>query len=122
MRLSNYNCFCVYLHQNPKTEEVFYIGKGFPSRAYEINTRKGAHTKVLKSLLDEGYSIWDIVKIHKSDMSNRDALDLEKSLIIAHRNKNSPLVNITHNVEPRKPKPRPKKYQRHRKYKSRCWN
>lgn len=30
------NNYCVYLHINPKTKEVFYVGQGLPKRPYDF--------------------------------------------------------------------------------------
>ena len=125
MNFTDYSCFCVYMHQNPETKEIFYIGKGTPSRAYEIKARQLEHVQIIETLLKKGYSIWDIVKIYKKDMLNEDALKLERMLIIGHSCKKSPLVNkqcFGGIRRIKKKKPRPKTYKRHRKYKSRCWN
>jgi len=125
MKYHNYNCFCVYMHCNPETGEVFYIGKGCPARAYTVFPRRAEHQKFLMSLLEKGHSIWDIVKIYKKDLSNGNALLIEKELIVKNREGENQLFNIIHAKEPQPPpekKERPKRYKRHRKYKNRCWN
>ena len=82
--------FCVYLHKNKKTNEVFYVGIGDITRPYSKKRNKYWHSVVS----EYGY----YVVIIYENISREMALDIEKSLIkkFGRRDlKKGSLVNLT---------------------------
>ena len=69
------NKYYVYFHKNPITNEIFYVGKGCGSRAY-IKDNRGKH--YLNYVKKYGNPIIEIVK---DNISNEEAIELEKRLI-----------------------------------------
>jgi len=43
--------YCVYLHRNKKTNEVFYVGSGRPKRAQEKKLKEAQTGKQLQTLM-----------------------------------------------------------------------
>ena len=77
-----------YLHRSVKTNQVFYIGKGFGNRAYV----KGNHNLDWHHIVDnENYQIEILGKWE----TNEEALEHEKFLILCAKDLNWPLVNKT---------------------------
>lgn len=68
--------YYVYLHKDRATGNVFYVGKGSGSRAYDTNSRSQRWWEMVKSF-SEG---WD-VEIVDQDMSELEAFDLEAELV-----------------------------------------
>ena len=64
----------VYIHRNPKTLEIYYVGMGEPSRAY----RKSSRNKWWKNTYAKYGRIVDVVA---KDLSVEDAYELEMLLI-----------------------------------------
>ena len=87
----NENIFYVYMHVDPDSKEVLYIGMGQGSRAYatktvKINTtryghRSPEHAKHLDDLLDKGYLPHEWITFIKRGLHKQDALLLEKDSI-----------------------------------------
>ena len=76
--------YYVYLHRDPKTKEVIYIGKGSRGRAWhcaESNSRGSEHASYLDLLLEEGYTPDQWVEIISSGLTNKDAYQLETLLL-----------------------------------------
>jgi predicted DNA-binding protein YlxM (UPF0122 family)/predicted GIY-YIG superfamily endonuclease len=65
---------CVYLHRNPKTQEVFYVGIGVETRAKAKQGRSSAWSKYVK---ENGYEIDIVMK----GLSAKEAMSEEKRLI-----------------------------------------
>lgn len=81
---------CVYLHRNPKTQEVFYVGIGNETRAKDKQGRSSAWNKYVKK---NGYEIDVIMK----GLSPKEAMSEEKRLIKLYGRKckgEGNLVNI----------------------------
>jgi hypothetical protein len=68
--------YYVYYHINDKTNEVFYVGKGCNSRAWNKGARNDKWLKYVE-LIGYGYS----VRIVASLLSESEALVIESSLI-----------------------------------------
>lgn len=86
----NKKYFYIYKHIDPETEEVVYVGMGSCGRAWSIGYtnkpgynghRSNGHVSWYQSLEDKGYTLWDIVKEHKRNLSKDEALLEEKKLI-----------------------------------------
>jgi len=70
------NEYYVYLHIDPQTNEVFYVGKGAKSRAEQDHSRNEKWAKKVKELCGN-YKI----AIVKKGLSEKEALTLESELI-----------------------------------------
>ena len=68
--------FYTYIHLNPKTFEIFYIGKGIGNRAYSKAKRNTEWKKYIESL-----QIDFKVLIVKDNQSSEEAEELEQMLI-----------------------------------------
>ena len=64
--------YYVYLHKHRTTGEVFYVGKGKDQRAYQAARNK----KWLNYVRDNNFDI----EIPKKDLTNKEALELERIL------------------------------------------
>lgn len=81
---------CVYLHRNPKTQEIFYVGIGNETRPRDKNGRSSSWKKYVKK---NGYEVDIIMK----GLSLRKAMSEEKRLIKLYGRKckgEGNLVNI----------------------------
>ena len=82
------NTHYVYIHVDPRTDEVKYVGMGKRHRAWTCgsasNSRHPEHGKWMDTLLEEGYVPSDWTEIVQSRMTRESALFLEKSLIQLH--------------------------------------
>ena len=83
--------YYVYFHVDPRIKRFsyfelknkgipFYVGKGKGGRAYS-KKRSKPHLQAINNIINEGYSINDIVFIHKEGLSEKDALILESKII-----------------------------------------
>lgn len=79
--------YCVYFHKNPVTKEIFYIGHGRISRAFDNSVRNKLWKKEIKQFKEY------IVEIHKSNLSKSEAHELESNLISVFK----PTCNIKTN-------------------------
>lgn len=97
--------FYVYIHKDPTTEDIKYIGMGSGQRAWMIrnsNTtnasryghRSKEHFEWFKNLEAVGYTLDQIVVIVKKQLSKQEALSLEKEML--SQSKNSLLFNACH--------------------------
>jgi hypothetical protein len=68
--------FYVYVHLNPKTNEIFYIGKGTGKRAKE-SIKRNSNWKKYVSQLTDPYK----VLIVQDNLSESKALELEQKII-----------------------------------------
>jgi hypothetical protein len=95
--------FYVYLHRHPETQQVVYVGKGTAGRAWACGTSTNAkhgrgtrtpqHQEWIDSLLDQGYTPADFVKIVKQGLDSKTALTLELELTEQYKN-SSTLFNV----------------------------
>ena len=76
------NKFYVYLHSDPRTGKVVYVGKGCGGRAWDVTRNRGKsseHCDYLVSLCNEGFTPNDYVIILRRNMSEKEATDVESS-------------------------------------------
>ena len=102
MKLTDYDCFCVYEHVDPRTKKPRYVGMGAPARAYGFadSSRSQEHQDWIEELVQEGHSLWDIVKIKHKDLPKTAALEAERSLIEKYTERKESLFNVYfHNTE-----------------------
>jgi hypothetical protein len=72
----------VYLHKEPTTGEVVYVGKGSGGRAWDTTRNKQAmnpeHYTWMQSLMSQGYIPTDWAVILKSGLTDVEAFHMEK--------------------------------------------
>lgn len=82
--------FYVYKHVDPETEETVYVGMGSCGRAWSVGYNKKdtynghrseGHMAWYESLEEKGYTLWDIVKEHKRNLTREEAFEEETRLI-----------------------------------------
>jgi hypothetical protein len=87
----------VYLHIDPESGEILYVGIGINERAWVCSmrgsSRKPEHAKRLQSLFAKGYTMGDIVKIEATLLSRDQAKELETRLVNEYR----PIYNVFKN-------------------------
>lgn len=83
--------FYVYLHIRKSDGLVFYVGKGYKYRAWDISDVSRPNTYWRRTKYKHGIE----VKIYKEGMSNDCALTLEKIMIAKYRYLGHPLTNMT---------------------------
>jgi len=66
----------VYIHRNPKTKQIFYIGVGYKGRAWSF---KWGHSKHYYNYIQK-YGL-PIVEMYKTDLTEDEAYKLEEQLI-----------------------------------------
>ena len=76
--------FYVYFWVDPKTGVPFYVGKGMGDRAYFKHRHERCQNK-LNKLLNEGYSMKDIVVMHKENLTEDEAYTFEEQCIASHK-------------------------------------
>ena len=86
---------CVYLHRNPKTKEVFYVGIGVETRAKDFSKR---------SIFWSNYRNKYGVEVHiiKKGLSSKEARGIEVELIKKYGRRDlgtGSLVNLSHGGE-----------------------
>lgn len=72
--------YYVYTWTDPRTNEIFYIGKGRGNRAYNIHHNLRCENK-RKRILNCGYTNNQIVTIIRENLSEQQSLDIEEKLI-----------------------------------------
>ncbi len=82
----------------------FYIGKGTANRAWDLKRNQG-HGKKIRELIKSGASQKEIVYIAKSNLSERQAMELESKLIyffgtVYEREKGGCLYNLDISIRP----------------------
>ena len=92
------NSFYVYSHIDPRTQVRKYIGIGQYDRAWTVRKtqRKEKHVKWLEEFYLEGYTLQDIVKIEKNQLSKQEALKIENNIIKTERPLFNELGNPNH--------------------------
>ena len=66
----------VYIHRNPKTKQIFYVGVGYKGRAWSF---KWGHSKHYYNYIQK-YGL-PIVEMYKTDLTEDEAYELEEQLI-----------------------------------------
>lgn len=78
------NVFYVYLHVDPRTEEVVYVGKGKHGRAWDVTRCRGQHKEHqdwMLELTSLGFIPADWVKILYKNHTEQYAYTLEKEYL-----------------------------------------
>lgn len=88
--------FCVYVHRDPETLDVVYVGKGTLHRAFQIINRGYDHHLWLLNKLKE-FEIQEIVEIKGGNMTEAEALVVETHEIKCCLRFGCNLFNVTHN-------------------------
>ncbi|WP_430467013.1 hypothetical protein [Winogradskyella ouciana] len=70
------NDYYVYIHLNPTTNEIFYVGKGKGHRKTAKTSRNEKWVEYVSKLTEPHK-----VLVLKENLSERDALDLEKKVL-----------------------------------------
>jgi len=101
---SPFNTYYVYIHVDPETKEVLYVGMGKGSRAYATKTtktkqaayghRSPEHSEHLDRLLDKGYLPHEWIIFINRGLIKEEALHIEKQLISSLK----PLYNKSHGI------------------------
>jgi transposase len=76
--------FYVYFWIDPKTQTPFYVGKGMGDRAYFKYRHERCQNK-LNKLLEEGYTMDDIVVMHRENLTEPEAYELEEQCISQYK-------------------------------------
>jgi hypothetical protein len=87
------NKYYVYFHKNPKTNEIFYVGKGCGNRAY-VSQNRGKHYKNYIKKHGEPH-----IEIIKDNLSNEEACSLEKKLIEKYGRKELKLGKLVNSTD-----------------------
>ena len=91
------NTYYVYIHIDPVTNLVRYVGKGTGNRAYSMFGRSAYHKKWIDRLTKQGLSF--TVEIIEKELPEQQALELEVLWIAAYRHAGMPLTNLTNGGE-----------------------
>lgn len=83
----------VYLHLDPRTSEVRYVGVGPLSRAHDFQLRGTAHLKWIAEL--DALDLEPKVALPSRTRDREEAHEVEISLIAWHREHGSALLNVT---------------------------
>lgn len=75
------NDHLVYLHRDPRSGSVFYVGEGRAGRAWEASARSPEHVKALESLFAAGFTMAHIVEVYKARLTKDEAKEVEAELI-----------------------------------------
>lgn len=76
--------FYVYLHTDPDTKEVVYVGKGRNGRAWDVTRSRNQHHKHqawMKELCNKGYLPCDWVTILHRSLTEEQAFAMEKDYL-----------------------------------------
>ena len=94
-----------YLHKDPETQEVRYVGAGSKGRAWACGWRGGdkerrgnrseEHQDWLNTLFDKGYTLADIVEINEKSLTREQSFEIERTLITKYGYDR--LFNLPHN-------------------------
>lgn len=83
MTPKNQNLYYVYTHRRPETGEIFYVGMGQKSRAWDCSMRNSDHKQVLLDYISRGYIPEDFVQIESRNMTLEEARALERQMLMA---------------------------------------
>jgi LysM repeat protein len=77
------NPFYVYLHTDPVTREIVYVGKGSGNRAWTIakGQRSDAHCEWYYEYEKKGYTMDELVTIYSKSLTSEEAKELENKCI-----------------------------------------
>lgn len=75
------NDYLVYLHRNPTTGTVFYVGEGRSGRPWEASSRSADHQRTLDGLFASGFNMSHVVEVFRSRLTKDEAVDIEAELI-----------------------------------------
>lgn len=92
----------VYIHKDPRTNKVRYVGKGSGKRAWDLKKRYSWHKNWILNL--KSLNLKPIVQIIKLFNTAREAFVYEKALIKSYRDSKEPICNTTSGGEGHKPK------------------
>lgn len=76
--------YYVYLHIDPETKEIVYIGKGSGGRAWDVTRDRNHHIEHLtwmKNLISKGFLPCDWVEIKSKSLSDAEARKEELKLL-----------------------------------------
>lgn len=88
------NSHYVYIHRDPSTFEVKWVGKGKKNRAYDfyLKRRTGRHREWLSSILEK--KLVPVVELLSEHLSEEEAFALEVEKIAEFRKLGFPLLNL----------------------------
>ena len=84
LKLLMTNVFYVYIHRDPNTKEIVYVGKGKNGRAWDITRSRSDNKEHQQWMIDQtikGHLPCDWVEIPYRNLSEREALDKELKLL-----------------------------------------
>lgn len=94
--------YFIYFLIRPGTNIPFYIGKGSNNRPYrhftETVSKNPYKTRTINKYLSEGFTPDDMIRLHTTELSEEEAFDLEKSLIMAYGRKGIDQYGILTNI------------------------
>ena len=90
--LNPFPSFYVYVHFDPETQEILYVGMGKGPRAYAMKTIRGPtefhyghrspeHSLHLDKLYEQGYLPHEWIRFEARNLEKKNALKLERELI-----------------------------------------
>lgn len=82
--LYSVNKYYVYLHRDPDTKAVVYVGKGCGGRAWDVSRNRGGHPdhmEWMNTLMQDGYLPMDWVTILHKNLPEEVAFSLEKEYL-----------------------------------------
>lgn len=88
--------YCVYVHKDPETLDVVYVGKGTLHRPFQITHRGYDHHVWLLEKLEQ-FEIQEIVEIKGGNMTEAEALIVEAHEIKCCLRHGCSLYNVAHN-------------------------
>ena len=88
--------YCVYVHKDPETLDVVYVGKGTLHRAFQMTHRGYDHHVWLLEKLEK-FEIQEIVEIKGGNMTEQEALIVETHEIKCCLRHGCNLFNVAHN-------------------------
>lgn len=94
--------YYVYLHTDPATGEVFYVGKGKSGRAwaYTRQDRTYSHAKRLQELIEAGCDHGSWVSLLKTGLTEAESIHLESTTIHHLLDNGQPLLNVAIPLRP----------------------
>lgn len=90
----------VYMHLDPRTDKVRYVGVGVLSRAYDFQTRSKKHLVWVAEL--DAAELEPKVALPSRTRDRTEAFEIERALIRWHRERGSALFNVTDGGKGRK--------------------
>lgn len=84
--------FYTYMHLDPRTFRVRYVGVGSKARAFDLQTRSAAHLHWIAEL--EALGLEPEVALPTRTLDREEAMYVERALIAWHREQGSVLFNV----------------------------